>query len=162
MVAKRSADGIVVTTRAESTPALDELMACCEWPLVTGTNARRLHDEQALHDPECVLFWLDDWSGVAMAAKLMSWLRERGARPFRIAVAYELEHHAEPALRSAGAHGYVPIEGDVTRAATGALWPLVDDVLRRASASTAIANHSFTVLDGRFDAKTTPNLVRPP
>jgi hypothetical protein len=133
MVVKISTEGLVVTTQRESLPSLDELLACCGWPLVAEANLRRLHRELAVHNPDCVLFWLDELTSVAPTAQLVAWLRQRGARPYRVAVAYQLEHAAEAELRSAGAHSFLPISGDVTSAVAGALWPMLESAVRTAS-----------------------------
>jgi hypothetical protein len=125
MVARFFSKGLIAATRAESTPALEELAACSHWPLVLGATPRRLQRELQLFDPDCLLFWLDDWLGIEATTRLIAWLRERGARPYRVAAAFQMDGDVETLCRAAGAHGFVSIAGPSSDAVIAALWPLV-------------------------------------
>jgi hypothetical protein len=151
MVAKNSPSGLIATTSAEASPPLDDLVDSCRWPLVLDANPRRLQRSLAFHTPECVLFWLDDWLGIAATARLIAWSRQRGHRPFRVAVAHNIEGDVEPALRSAGAHGFLLLDGQPEEFIADSLWPLLHSLSRPAVAAPVHAR-----------ADLLPNLVRPP
>ncbi len=109
MVKKHSPLGLIATTSADVTPPLDDVVRCCGWPLVLEANPRRLARELALHNPECVLFWLEQRQNMSTLARLIGWSRERGARPYRMAVAYHIEADVEAVFRAAGVHSFLPI-----------------------------------------------------
>ena len=111
MVVKISPTGLIATTRADATPPLEEIVAFCGWPLLVEATPRRMQRELALHNPECVLFWLDDQRAVASTAQLITWSRHRGARPYRVAVAFRMTGDVESVLRAAGAHSFLPLAG---------------------------------------------------
>src|SRR5262245_49201291 len=98
MVVKLSSGGLIATTRAKVTPPLKELVGSCGWPLLLEASPRRMHRELSVHSPECVLFWLDELQAVAATAQLIAWSRHRGARPFRVAVAYRMTDDVESVL----------------------------------------------------------------
>jgi hypothetical protein len=152
MVAKNSPTGLIATTSTAASPPLGDLVESCHWPLLLEANPRQLQRALALHTPECVLFWLDDWLGVAATARLIAWSRERGQRPFRVAVAHNVEGDVEPALRSAGAHGFLLLDGQPEDFIIDSLWPLLRSLSRPAAPSIPAFAHS--------DSST--NLVRPP
>jgi hypothetical protein len=151
MVAKRTAPGLIATTRADATPPLEELVACCGWPLLLEAGPRRLLRELALRRPECLLFWTDDWYDVGPTAELITWSRRRGNRPFRVAVAYELTSEAEAVFRAAGAHSFLAVTGRPGTAIAEALGQLV------ASAAPAVAVGELV-----GPAEFASELVRPP
>jgi len=90
MVKQHSPLGLIATARADVTPPLDDVVRCCGWPLVLAANPRRLARELSLYNPECVLFWLEELQNVPALARLIGWSRDRGARPYRMTVAYRL------------------------------------------------------------------------
>jgi hypothetical protein len=126
MVQQRLSQGLIATTRANVTPPLEELVRSCGWPLVLEATPRQLALELAHHEPQCLLFWLEEQKNVARLAQLVAWARERGARPLRVAVAYRMEADVEAVLREAGAHGFLPIDGRSTRRVPEALQALVE------------------------------------
>jgi hypothetical protein len=127
MVQKRMIQGLIATTRGDVTPPLDELVRSCGWPLVLDATPRQLALELAHHEPQCLLFWLEERKNVTRLAQLVAWARQRGARPLRVAVAYQLDADVEAVLREAGAHGFLPIEGRSTQRVPEALRSLVAD-----------------------------------
>jgi hypothetical protein len=138
MVTKISPLGLIVATRKEVTPPLDNVVRCCGWPLLLEATPRRLAHELALRKPECVLFWLEDRAALSPTERLVSWSRERGTRPHRVAVAYRMDANAEAVLRSAGAHSFLSISECSGDALADALWPLVESSAR-ASPESAMA-----------------------
>jgi hypothetical protein len=162
MVAKTSSDGLIVTTRAHSTQPLTELAECCGWPMLCDANARALRRELSLHLPACVLFWLDDSRSIAPTVQLMAWLRQREAKPFRIAVAAEQAGNAEPVLRAAGAHSVFSINGHSGAAIAEALGQLLQHAPRQVEATTAAPVPSVTTSIRLKHRDMPPELVRPP
>jgi hypothetical protein len=79
--------------------------------VLLGASPRSLGGELSAANYECVLFWLDDSHAVEATARLIAWARQRGARPLRMAAAIDEDGSVEPMLRSAGAHGFIPIQG---------------------------------------------------
>jgi hypothetical protein len=161
MVAKNAPDGLIVTTATEASSPLGDLAADCGWPMLMGANARMLLQEFSLRIPSCVLFWLDDWQGVAPTARLIAWLRERNAKPYRVAVACNLDRDAETALRAAGAHSFLPLRGESGAAVVESLRPLFAAVAHRHH--TAIAP-SLSSVDTDYvpRAQFPSDLARPP
>lgn len=162
MIKTISPAGLIATTRASATPQLDEVANCCGWPLVLEASPRRLARELSLHDPECVLFWLDDRHAIASTARLVEWSRQRGSRPYRVAVAFRLESDVEAVFREAGAHAFLPIAGRSGRAVADALRPLLAKPIR----STAAAQKHFgpwsVLRDSVVALEMPPDLMRPP
>jgi hypothetical protein len=161
MVAKPTTEGLIATTHTEPSAPLEELRDRCNWPVVWEANVRRMQHELALRCPKCVLFWLADGQGLAETARLIAWLRERGSRPYRVAVAYRLDSAAEATLRAAGAHSYLPIVDDVASTVSDALLPLLVETER--TAEVFAPNTSALGAGGRpaqYEAEST--FVRPP
>jgi hypothetical protein len=125
MVAEITQTGLIVTTGAPTSAVFDELIALCNWPVLREANPRLLFLELEIGNPKCLLFWLDRRLDIAPTAKLITWLRERGPRPYRVVLAHCLEHDVEPVFRAAGAHGYLSIAGDIGATVGEALWPLL-------------------------------------
>ena len=98
--------------------------------------------ELALNNPECVLFWLDEREAVAATAHLIAWSRHRGARPYRVAVAYHMPADIEPVLRAAGAHSFLPMDGQSGSLVAAALEQLLKESVR--TLTTNATNSSFT------------------
>jgi hypothetical protein len=162
MVAKHSPMGLIATTRAEVTPPLDDLVASCGWPLVLDANPRRLASELSLHNPECVLFWLEDQHGVAATARLVAWSRERGSRPYRVAIAYRMEADIEAIFRAAGAHSFLPVSDRSASGVADALRPLLRDSARHAVAQAAGLATVSAASDQVSATGSFTELVRPP
>lgn len=136
MVVKISPRGLIATTRSQATPPLKDVAGCCGWPLVVEANPRRMQHELALHNPECVLFWLDDHEAVVQTAQLIAWSRHRGDRPFRVAVAYRMNGDVESVLRAAGAHSFLPLAGQSGAIVAAALDQLLEESARTADVKT--------------------------
>jgi hypothetical protein len=130
MVATDTPAGLIATVRTATTPTLDGVASCCGWPVLLEASPRRLDRELSTANPECVLFWLDDGDGVDATARLIAWLRQRGARPLRIAAALDADGAVESTLRSAGAHGFLPVNGQSACLIAEALGPLLAGAVR--------------------------------
>jgi hypothetical protein len=162
MVAKTSSDGLIVATRARATQSLTELAECCGWPMLCKANARALRTELSFHLPACVLFWLDDSPNIAPTVQLMAWLRDREAKPIRIAVATEQAGNAEPVLRAAGAHSVLSINGHSGAAIAEALGQLLQHADRQVEATAAGPVPTVTTSSRLTHMDVPPQLVRPP
>jgi len=161
MVVKISPRALIATTRLAATPSLDDLVCCCGWPLVLEANPRRLQRELALHRPECVVFWLDEVQDVGPTAQLIAWSRHRGARPYRVAVAYRMTGDVESVLRSAGAHSFLPLAGQPGAHVAAALERLLEESVRTAQA--VATNPTLAPTSGGHAALEMPaESVRPP
>jgi hypothetical protein len=144
------------------TPPLDDVVNCCGWPLLLEANPRRLAQELSLHKPACVLFWLDDRNGLARTARLVEWSRERGSRPYRVAVAFRQEADVEAAFRAAGAHTFLPITGHSGMAMADALRPLFAEPVRAAAEVLGNSTPWITLRDSLAALEVPSELVRPP
>lgn len=162
MVVKNSPRGLIATTRADATPPLNDVVGCCGWPLLLEASPRRMQRELALQNPECVLFWLDDWRAVAPTAQLIAWSRHRGARPYRVAVAYRMNDDVESVLRAAGAHSFLPLAGQSGNVVAAALDRLLYESVRTVDAA-AITPALAPAGNGRVATLDMPaEPVRPP
>ena len=162
MVRKHSPLGLIATTRADVTPPLDDVVNCCGWPLLLEASPRRLAQELSLHNPACVLFWLDDRDGLAPTARLVEWSRERGSRPYRVAVAFRLEPDVEAEFRAAGAHTFLPISGRSGMAIADALRPLFAEPDLAAAEAMSISAPWMILRDSVAALEVPSDLVRPP
>jgi hypothetical protein len=162
MVTRHLPTGLIATTRASVSPQLDDLIACCGWPLLLEASPRLLGRELSQHNPECVLFWLEDRQGIASMARLVAWSRERGARPYRVAVAMLLDAGLEAALRTAGAHSFLAIADWSAADVIDALWPLLQQSARPAAEIAAGAKRWIKPGHRVGTAVTRSDLVRPP
>jgi hypothetical protein len=162
MVHDITSDGLIVTPQARSTTLLDELVAICDWPILHEPTVRTLLEQIETHRPLCLLFWLESAHDVAPAAALVTTLRHRGPRPYRIAVAHCLATSAEQTLRAAGIHSYFSTSGDLTALIDEALLPLVE--VHRAATLKRHASHPDTPTPIRSptDVRTSPAFMRPP
>jgi hypothetical protein len=161
MVMKNSSAGLIATTRTDISPPLNDLIACCGWPLVLEARPRRLARELALHNPSYVLFWLDNRQSIAATARLITWSRERGHRPYRVTVAYRMEADVEAVFRAAGAHSFFQIT-DCLGDKDAALWPLLKDPACLAFDPATHVTPFALSRDHAMPLKMSTDLVRPP
>jgi hypothetical protein len=162
MVQQRSPQGLIATTLSDVTPPLDELVRSCGWTLVLDATPRQLALELMHHQPECLLFWLEERKHVAHLAQLVAWARERGARPLRIAVAYQLGADVESALREAGAHGFLPIVGRSTRRVPEMLRLLIAECANTPSTAAMELEPTLQLGDRSLPLELPIELARPP
>jgi hypothetical protein len=162
MVTHNFAAGLIATTRADVSPPLNELVDHCGWPLLVAANPRRLGRELSLHNPACVLFWLEDRHSVEATAQLVAWSRNRGARPYRVAVAFRMEAEVEEVLRAAGAHSFLPITGRSARSVADALWPLLKEPAASAAESVGSSASWKNIAEPAATVEMPSDLVRPP
>jgi hypothetical protein len=162
MVKESDKAGLIVSTISHSTAPLDDLVACCGWPLLLAANPRRLREELNLCVRACVLFWLDDRQQVGPTVKLMTWLRECEPRPYRVAIAHRLAEDAESLFRAAGVHSFLSATGDITAVVEKSLWPLLRCAGLLVDADVASLVHPINLDSTPINSGTASELARPP
>ena len=162
MVHEIKNDGIIVTLAPTMSAYVDEFVALCDWPVISQPTARALSEQIETHCPACLLFWLEADHDIAPAARLVTMLRDRGPRPYRIAVAHSLDASVEQTFRSAGVHSYFAVTGNLRALVDEALLPIVD--LHRAPVRLrrAHARDAHVAIRCPTDARASPTPVRPP
>ena len=111
--------GLIVTHAAHTTTRLDEFIALCDWPVLTGPSIRALFEQIDHSRPSCLVFWLQDKTDHTTAVQLITRLRDRGARPYRIAIAEGLPESVEHTFRSAGVHTYLAASDNISALVEG-------------------------------------------
>ena len=128
MIRTIQSPGLIVSTAPHGTAAFDALVSCLEWPVVVAASPRRVRDELPLNELQCLLFWLEDQREINATVNLLTWLRERSPRVYRIAIAYRIDARVEPLIRGAGVQMYLPATADIGSVFDEAVWPLLDRV----------------------------------
>jgi hypothetical protein len=115
-----------------------------------------------LSRPLCLVFWLEAEADIAPAAQLIARLRDRGPRPFRVAVAHCLEEGVEHTFRSAGVHTYLATSGNLAALVDEALLPFID--LQRTSTQSRPAHDAEipVAIRGPTEVRGSPATMRPP
>lgn len=154
--------GLIVKQAAHTTALLDEFIALCDWPVFTRPSARSLFQQIDLSRPVCLVFWLDAACDLTLVAQLIARLRDRGPRPYRIAIAHGMEESVEHTFRSAGVHSYVSTSGNIGALVENTLLPFVD--LQRASTQSrpAPVNGVPVSIRGPTEVRGSPAALRPP
>ena len=120
MVAQFINEGVILSACGRRTSALDELVVTCGWPAVLEATPGRLRRELSLGIPKVSLIWLDDYRELAATVRLLDWLKESHPSVRRLVVAYCLAaDYVEPAIRSAGVHFFLAIDGQIRAMAQG-------------------------------------------
>lgn len=161
MVNHNATCGLVVAHAARPTTLLDEFIELCEWPLLTQPSIRSVVEQIEISHPLCIVFWLDVMGELSAASKLVSQLRARGQRPFRIAVAHNLAAEVEQLMRSAGVHTYLTTNGNVLALVEGALRPFITTIPAPHLRSVP-AQEVPVAIRGPTAARGSPANLRPP
>ncbi len=125
MVSDITRPGLIVSPTRRASDLLDELIAYTEWPVLVEPSVRLLLQQIEVTSPQCLLFWFDETQDIDSGLKLIARLRDRGSRPYRVAVVYRLPTDAEPAIRSAGIHSVLNVCGSIEALVRSALLPLL-------------------------------------
>jgi hypothetical protein len=161
MVNEIFCDGVIIAQTPRTTALVKEIIALCEWPLLLQPSLRDLLQQIDRSRPECLLFWLEAENDIGHAAQLVRRLRDRGPRPYRIAVAHCLDASVENTFRSAGVHSYFAVSGSVRPLVEEAILPLVE--LRRAVAQRQSVHADRAVpIRSPTEARASPATLRPP
>src|SRR3954453_6098374 len=102
MISNHHRRGLIVAPAPRISDPLEKLIAQLDWPVLLQPSVRLLFQQIEVTTPHCLLFWLDETHEIEYALQLIARLRDRGSRPYRVAVAHRLEPNAEPAIRAAG------------------------------------------------------------
>ena len=143
MVTKSCQQGLIVSAGRLVSAGLDELVACCGWPVLLQANARRLCRELSLLCPTLSLFWLDDERDVARTVQLLTRVRAFQPAVWRVALAYRLADETELAVRLAGIHLYLPAIDGLQALVQGPLSDLVGSGNHRVSEASG-EHHGLT------------------
>jgi hypothetical protein len=154
--------GLIVAQSARTTALLDELIALCDWPVVRRPSARTLFQQIDISRPLCLAFWLEAASDISPTAQLVSRLRDRGPRPYRIAIAHRLGGSVEHTFRSAGVHTYLATAGNLAALVDEALFPFVDEHRVAAHSQPAHAPEVPVAIRGPTEVRGLPASMRPP
>jgi hypothetical protein len=162
MVNEITRGGLIVAQAAETTALLDELIALSEWPLLLRPSVRALLQQIDACRPACLLFWLERADDIATTTELVARLRDRGPRPYRIALAHSLGGNAEQTFRTAGVHSYFAVNGDLHSLFQETLLPFVE--MQRAAIRTRTTHASESPLTSRgpTEVRGSPATMRPP
>src|SRR6476659_3878991 len=126
MVLEVKRRGLIVTPARRASELLDELISQVEWPVLLGPSMRLLFQQIEVMAPHCLLFWLDETHDIEHALQLIARLRDRGSRPYRVAIAHQLSADTEPAIRAAGVHSVLNTNGSIAALVQDALLPLLN------------------------------------
>ncbi len=126
MVSQIARRGLIVTPARRTTDLLEELVSHFNWPVLLQPSVRVLLQQIERCAPHCLLFWLDESDDIAHALRLIARLRDRGPRPYRIAIAHHLRSDVEPKIRAAGVHSFLCTSENITALVQDALLPLLN------------------------------------
>ena len=154
--------GIIVAQAARQSALVDELISLCDWPVLARPSLRALAQHIDLHHPLCLLFWLETADDISPAAALVSRLRDRGPRPYRIAVAHCLDQAVEHTLRSAGVHSYFADAGNLRALIDDALAPFLEHHSAKVHGSSAHASDTPVRIRAPADPRASPASMHPP
>lgn len=162
MVDEINRGGLIVAQAAQTTALLDELISLCEWPLLLQPSVRALLQQIDACRPACLLFWLETTAEIASTAELVARLRDRGPRPYRIALAHCLSGNVEQSFRTAGVHSYFAVNGNLHALFQKSLLPFVESQRATIRARTAHTPDVHVPTRGPAEARGSPATMRPP
>jgi hypothetical protein len=143
---------------------LDELIALVDWPVLLQPSVRLLLQQIEVLAPHCLLFWLEETHEIDHALKLIARLRDRGSRPYRIAIAHQLRPEVEPTIRAAGVHSILNTSANLCALVQEALLPLLNAqaVSQPAHAERAMLQPAESLIRGPTTARASPAEMHPP
>lgn len=162
MVNEINRGGLIVAQAAQTTALLDELIALCEWPLLLRPSVRALLQQIDACRPACLLFWLETTAEIATTTELIARLRDRGPRPYRIALAHCLGGNVETTFRRAGVHSYFAVNGNLHTLFQETLLPFVEAHRAATRARTAHTPGETVPIRGPTEVRGSPATMRPP
>jgi hypothetical protein len=162
MVVGITREGLIVTASGSLSEPLDELASHCDWPVLFGPSDRVLLEQIESTNPTCLVFWLELRRHLAPTARQIGRLRDRGPRPYRVAIAHRLERDVEALLRAAGVHSYLSTSGDVDSLVADALLPLLNLQRQPAAIQRSAPVSSGALIRGPTSVRGSPAAMRPP
>jgi hypothetical protein len=154
--------GLIVTPARRSSDLLEELIIQLDWPVLLEPSVRLLFQQIEVTGPQCLLFWLDETHDIENALHLIARLRDRGSRPYRVAVAHHLQPDIEPAIRSAGVHSVLSTNGSITALVQDALLPLLNMQSQPAHAEREFIQPIEPLIRGPTSTRASPMELHPP
>jgi hypothetical protein len=154
--------GLIVAQSARTNKLLNELIALCDWPVIWRPSARTLFQQIDISRPLCLAFWLEAASDISPTAHLVARLRDRGPRPYRIAIAHCLDASVEHTFRSAGVHTYFATTGNLAALVDEALLPFVEEHRVAAHSQPAHSPEIPVAIRGPTEVRGSPANMRPP
>jgi hypothetical protein len=162
MVLEITRRGLIVTPARRTSDLLEELISQVDWPVLLAPSVRLLLQQVEVTAPHCLLFWLDETHEIDRALQLIARLRDRGSRPFRVAIVHQLEPHVEPTIRAAGVHSVLNISGSVTALVQDALLPLLNMQPQLVEAGREGIHHVEPLIRGPTSVRASPAEMHPP
>ena len=154
--------GLIVTPSRRTGDLLEELISRVDWPVLLQPSIRLLFEQIEVTAPHCLLFWLDETHDIEHALQLIARLRDRGSRPYRVAVAHHLQPDAEPAIRAAGVHSVLNTNGSIAALVQDALLPLLNMQPQPAQAEREFIQPIEPLIRGPTTARASPAELHPP
>src|SRR4051812_33019035 len=162
MVSEITRHGLIVTPARRTSDLLEELISQVEWPVLLQPSVRLLFQQIEVTTPHCLLFWLDETHDIDHALQLIARLRDRGSRPYRVAIAHQLEADAEPAIRAAGIHSVLNTNGSIRALVQDALLPLLNLQPQPVRAEREFIQSVEPLIRGPTSARASPAELHPP
>lgn len=162
MVSEITRSGLIVAQTARTSPLLAELISLCNWPVVWRPSSRTLFEQIDIGHPFCLAFWLESDAEIEPAAELVARLRDRGPRPYRIAIAHCLAAEIESTFRAAGVHTYFAVNGDLAALVDAALLPFVEQHRAIAHSQATHPVEGNVPIRGPKGTRASPTTLRPP
>jgi hypothetical protein len=162
MVSEITRRGLIVTPARRTSDLLEELISEVEWPVLFEPSIRLLFQQIEVTAPHCLLFWLDETHDIDHALQLIARLRDRGSRPYRVAIAHQLRSDAEPAIRAAGVHSVLNTNGSIAALVQDALLPLLNLQPQPTEAEREFIQPVEPLIRGPTSARASPAELHPP
>ena len=162
MVLEITRRGLIVTPARRTSDLLEELISQVDWPVLFEPSVRLLFQQIEVTAPHCLLFWLDETHDIDYALQLIARLRDRGSRPYRVAIAHQLQSDAEPAIRAAGVHSILNTNGSIAALVQDALLPLLNMQPQPAEAEREFIHPVEPLIRGPTSARASPAELHPP
>ena len=162
MVSEITRRGLIVAPARRTSDLLEELISQVDWPVLLQPSTRLLLQQIEVTAPRWLLFWLDETHDIGHALLLIARLRDRGSRPYRVAIAHHLQPDAEPAIRAAGVHSVLNTNGSIAALVRDALLPLLNMQSQPAAAEREFIQPVEPLIRGPTSARASPAEVHPP
>src|SRR5262245_18117558 len=162
MISNHHRRGLIVAAARRAGDPLESLIAYLNWPVLLQPSLRLLVEQIEVSSPECLLFWLDQTHEIDDALRLIARLRERGPRPYRIAVAHQLDRQFEPTIRAAGVHSLLCSSGNMKALVQSALLPLLNRQPQPAPSNHVPILNAEPLIRGPTKARASPAEMHPP
>jgi len=162
MVSKMIPRGLIVTPNGHNSDLVNELVLHLNWPVMLEPGFRSLQQCIQTSSPRFLLFWLEETPDISRVLRLVECLRDRGPRPYRIAVAHRLEANDEPRIRAAGVHSCFVACGNLANFVKETLLPFIDVQLQPDYDDRALPFKSGRFVRGPTQARASPAEMRLP